>query len=184
MRHLSLTTISWLCLLATAFLVSPSSANAQEEGRAALLRREMSSSRRVGYLRQRTDGDSDRDAFVLKDAYDKQTYQILAEPGLDLAEFVDRYVSLHGETEDGGSESQLRFATERVTALDDKKPVSARATTVRPAAFEAADARPMQEPRERSGVRVAALTDGLPAPSEVLQTQPPLAAEIETSPND
>ncbi|HUG70348.1 MAG TPA: BBP7 family outer membrane beta-barrel protein [Pirellulaceae bacterium] len=189
MRHFFLYTISRLCLLATIVLASPVNTDAQEEGRAAQLRREMSASRRVGYLRQRTDGDSNQATFVLKDAYDKQTYSIHAEPGLDLADFVDRYVSLHGETEGEGSGSQLRFAAERVTALDDQKPVSARGTTVRPAAFEVADARPIQQPpsmqphRQASDIRVAALTDGLPAPSEVFQMQQPMNVEIETSPN-
>ena len=180
----SLTTIGCLCLFATIAFVSPSGVEGQEEGRAAQLRRELSSSRRVGYLRRRADGDSDQDAFVLKDAYEKKTYRIAAEPGLDLAAFVDRHVSLLGATEVGDGETPLRFVADRVTALDDQEPVSARATNVRPAAFEAADARPIERPIELRDVRVAALTDGLPAPSEVLgQTQSPLSIEIETTPD-
>lgn len=165
-------------------LVSPSLADDQEEGSASQLRREMSASRRVGYLRKRTDGDSDQQRFVLKDAYDKATYRILEQPGLDLTEFVDRYVSLQGETEGGTDGSPLRFAAQRVTALDDREPISAKATKVRPATFEAADARPIELPRELSDIRVAALTDGLPAPSEVLGSQPPYSLDIETVPEN
>jgi hypothetical protein len=184
LRQSALYTITCLGLLATTALVSRSRAEDQQEGRAAQLRRELSSSRRVGYLRQRNDGDSDKVTFVLKDAYDKATYQIIEQPGLDLAAFVDRYVSLHGETESESSDRQLHFAAERVTALDDQEPATASATNVRPAAFEADDARPIERPTESNDIRVAALTDGLPAPSEVIvQTQPPLSVEIETAPN-
>ncbi|MEX0818713.1 MAG: BBP7 family outer membrane beta-barrel protein, partial [Pirellulaceae bacterium] len=67
--------------------------------------------------------------------------------------------------------------------LDDQQPVSARATNVRPAAFDAADARPLERPGDTNDIRVAALTDGLPAPSEVLnQSQPPPSIQIDTSP--
>lgn len=184
MRHSSLTTIVCLYLLATSVCVSRMGAQEQEEGRATKLRRELASSRRVGYLRQRIEGDSEQAAFVLKDAYDNKTYQIIAAPGLDLADFVDRHVSLHGETERGAGGTELRFAAERVTALDGKKPVSDQGTNIRPASFEAAAARPIQPPRELSDVRVAALTDDLPAPSEVLQQQrSPLSVDIETSPD-
>jgi hypothetical protein len=139
-------------------------------------------------LRQRTDGEFDKEGFVLKDAYDKQTYRIIEEPGLDLAKFVDRYVSLHGETEGGSSESQLRFAAERVTALDDQEPVTARATNVRLDTLEVADALPIEPPSARREVQAAALTEGLPAPSEVLgqtqiQSQSPMSIEIDTSPD-
>ncbi|MDA1049175.1 MAG: BBP7 family outer membrane beta-barrel protein [Planctomycetota bacterium] len=184
MRHSSLTTIGWLCLLASTVLLSRTGAEEPEEGRAAQLRRDMSTSRRVGYLRRRADSDSDQEVFVLKDVYEKATYQIIAAPGLELAAFVDRYVSLHGATEEGGGENRPRFAAERVTALDDQKPVTARATNVRPAAFEAAaGARPIKPPGELNDIRVAALTDGLPAPSEVL-SQPPMSIEIDTTPDD
>ncbi|MEO8495397.1 MAG: BBP7 family outer membrane beta-barrel protein [Planctomycetota bacterium] len=184
MRQLSRFTVGCFCLVATIALISRSSAQEQEEGRAAQLRRELSSSRRVGFLRQRTDSESDKVTFVMKDAYDKKTYYIKEEPGLDLAEFVDRYVSLHGETKGGDGSSQLRFAAERVTGLDGESPVSATATNVQPAAFEAADARAIVEPRRLSDIRVAALTDGLPSPSEVLdQTRSPLSVDIPTSPD-
>ena len=186
MRYPSLTTIVCFCLLAATVSDAPTFAEEPEDGRATKLRRVLSSSRRVGYLRQRTEGDSNQaGGFILKDAYDKQSYLITAEPGLDLAEFVDRYVSLHGETAGGGSEKQLRFAAERVTALDGQTPTSAQGTNIRPAAFEAVEPRPIQLPRELSDVRVAALTDGLPAPSEVLQQQqqPPMSIDIETSPD-
>lgn len=182
MRHPSLYSIACLCLLtSTAF---DSRTSAQEEGRAGQLRRELSLSRRVGYLRQREDPDTRESVFVLKDAYDKNTYQIVASPGLDLAAFLDRYVSLHGDTELGDGEAQRHFAAERVTALDDQEPVSDRATQVRPAAFEAQDARPIEPLSISDDVRVAALTDGLPAPSEVLeQIGPPLSIDIETAPD-
>lgn len=184
MRQSSLYIIGCICLLATIAFGSRAEAQVQEEGRAAQLRRELASSRRVGYLRRRTDGEAEKDAFVLKDAYDKQTYRIVAEPGLDLAAFVDRYISLHGETEDATEDSQLRFSAERITALDDQLPVNAQATNVRPVAFQAEDARPIEQLRETNDVRVAALTDGLPAPSEVLdQAQSPMSIEIETAPD-
>ncbi len=184
MRHPSLHTIGCLCLLTTIALVSRGEAQEQEEGRAAQLRRELASSRRVGYLRKRNDSESGKDVFVLKDAYDKQTYRIVAEPGLDLAAFVDRYISLHGETEDGAGDGQIRFSAERITALDDQSPVSAQATNVRPVAFEADDARPIEQSLGSDDVRIAALTDGLPSPSEALsQTQSPLSIDIETSPD-
>lgn len=182
MHHSSLYAIVCLSLLASTTLVSPSFAEDLEEGGASQLRRELSSSRRVGYLRQRTDSESDEVAFVMKDAYDKATYRIIAQPGLDLADFVDRHVSLHGETAGGTDGTPLRFAAERVIALDDQEPTRAQATKVRPAAFEPSDARPIERPRERSGIRVAALTDGLPAPSEVIETLPPLSIDIETAP--
>ncbi|MBC8354888.1 MAG: BBP7 family outer membrane beta-barrel protein [Planctomycetes bacterium] len=185
MRHPSLYSIVCLCLLATTVCASRISAQQQEEGRAAKLRREMSSSRRVGYLRQREESGSGKSVFVLKDAYDKKTYRIIEESGLDLAAFVDRYVSLHGDTESEASGTQRRFSVERVTAFDDREPVSARASIVRPAAFEAVDARPIEPPSELDDIRVAALTDGLPAPSEVLgQTQAPLTIDIDTTPDN
>lgn len=180
MRNLALSTVVGLGLLGSMVMVSQSFAQDQVEERTSL-RREMSSSRRVGYLRQRTDSESQEYQFVLKDAYDKATYHVIEQSGLDLAEFVDRYVSLHGATEGGTDGSPLRFSANQVTALDDQKPVSAKATNVRPASFVAPDARPIAPPRELGDIRVAALTDGLPAPSEVIGT-PPLSMEIETSP--
>ncbi|MCA9120361.1 MAG: BBP7 family outer membrane beta-barrel protein [Planctomycetaceae bacterium] len=171
-----------LCLVALVSSYSRCVAEDQDEVPASRLRRELSSTRRVGYLRKRSDTESDRARFVLKDAYDKATYRIIEQPGLDLADFVDRYISLQGETEGGTDGSPLRFSAEQVTALDDQQPVSARATKVRPAAFAAADARPIEPPRDLTDVRVAALTDGLPAPSEVLGPGSPYSLEIETAP--
>ncbi len=187
MRNPSLYLIVYL--LAIAVFDSQIGAQEQGESRAAKLRRQLSSTRRVGYLRQREDDATGITVFVLKDAYDKSTYRIGAEPGLDLTKFVDRYVSLSGETKAEDVGNQRRFSAERVTALDGQEPVGARATNVRPAAFQADDARPLEEPvielpGDSEDLRVAALTDDLPSPSEALeQTAPPRDVQVETLPN-
>ncbi len=192
MRRLCLYTFAVVCLAASLCLHAQDTAGIDTaevlESRAATLRRELAASRRVGYLRRRTDPATDENVYVLKDAYDKKTYRIVVEKGLDLSAFVDRNIALYGETEQASDTAAVQFTTDRVTALDGKKPVTAKASKVRPAAFEADDARPIRDPiiefpTATEDLRIAALTDGLPSPSEVLnENQPPLDVQIETIP--
>ncbi len=172
----SLYTVGCCLVLMASVLLGQSHGQQSQESRAAKLRREMSATRRVGYLRARNDRVASEKTYVLKDAWDKETYQIVEETGLDLTPFVDRYISLHGETLETGTTGQRRFVAERVTALDDREPADAGPAQVQLTAFDSVATRPAASREEPRQLQLAALTDGLPSPSEVLQQVHPSTA--------
>lgn len=121
------------CLAALVLVLGQRLAPAQqEEGtRAGTLRRELVSTRRVGYLRF----DRKSNEFSILDNWDRQAYQVTAAEGLDLEPYVDRYVALRGESVSGKEPEVRGFVAERVTALDDRKQAGSRDSNVRPAAL-------------------------------------------------
>jgi len=169
-------------LLALALCGARSAPAQQADPSAAeTLRRELAATRRVGYLRR----ESGSNGYSLQDNWDKQTYKVHAAQGLDLEPFVDRYVTLRGETlaAEAGAHT---FVTQRVTALDGRQPASGRTATVQRASLAVEVPESLEGLEGESSARpnrVAALADGLPRPSEVLEEiqAPPVVNS--TSPN-
>lgn len=110
--------------------------------------------RRVGHLKPNPQAETDGFPYVLRDVWDKREYLVRPGKGLELDNYLDRYVALHGSTTTGEADGADQFQVEKVIDLDTKKK------------------RPKGKARVSYAVQQAAFQESSPAttlPSEALE---------------